>query len=403
MSTTTISPANLGRCVLSQPHNTRNNKKPDESSVPENNREQGLPSRYSTRFLHYFLAVPRSMPDFLKLTANAIIGIAVAISTPGMWKAAHEVMDKDVLASTTSTSPPITNTQILPDDLNTVLWGKHGPKIDQIPQHGSDCQVLPDIINYCLTPKKLEQLKSMVTITDYSLDEKDFYINAVVDINGEKIKVSYKDLQNWQKVSRYFLQQEFPGHTYGPDIAEFALVEKLKRQGHEVPYINSSIPSTIFTGQKYSWIFLHSLSDSHLESILQSAPGAIIKLGTFPNKDDYINRLSENYGLGSIATYNEEAPLDTNAGILSNHTYLVEGSEIKNGKTFYKLRAFDPNKNKSIALELDLNGIRNFMLHISAPAKTIKPLDSSSATNIALGALLISLILKAHRAHKKKV
>ena len=134
MSTITVSPAKHSCCVLSQPRNTSNNKEFDEGPTPPNNREQLLLSRYSSKFLHYFLAVPRSIPDFLKLTANAIIATAVATSIPGMWEVAHELMDRDVLASTTSTNTPITNTQTLPDDLNTVLWGKHGPKINHIPQ-----------------------------------------------------------------------------------------------------------------------------------------------------------------------------------------------------------------------------------------------------------------------------
>ena len=400
MSTTAISPHRVDHYVL--PHQFRKGLPPaDKQESPVAERGPGFLRTQSHRLLNYLLSVPKTKPDFLKLVADATIGVLVATSTPGMWKTAYELLDGHVIAASTGNKDIPLVKQELPKDLNRILWGENGPNIDQIPQYGSDCQVLPDIINYCLTPKKLEQLKSMVTITDYNLDENDFYINAVVDINGDKVEVSYTDLKSWRKYARELIDKEFPNHTYGPDIVERALVKKLDSIGHGVPHTKSSIPSTVFTGQKHSFVYLNTLSDDHLASILKSAPGATIKLSTFPNKDDYMNRLSENSGFGGIASYNEAPEVDNN-GILSNHCYLGEGHEERDGETFYKLRSFNPNTNKSITLERTLEELRSEMMGVSAPSELIKPIDSNSMRNISIGALFILLVLKAHKASGKK-
>ena len=249
--------------------------------------------------------------------------------------------------------------------LSTILWGESGPSSDLIQQNDGECQLTADLIGICLKPVNVQNLlKSNLKVTDFNLskDKNDFFINMEINISGKAIKVTYSDLKTWEKYD----------HSNTP-LAPYAFIYALEKELAEnympCPSPLLSASSTLITGKQHYTMPVAVLSDKALEKMIQEAPDAIIKLGTYP---EYLNTTLESLGIKPNIIIDEMLP---------GHAYAVKGSKTENGR--FKVVI----KDTSIEREISMEELRNKMLSISIPSNMT---DADQVKNLSVW--LIALI-----------
>lgn len=287
-----------------------------------------------------------------------------------------KVQDKDQLSSYEASLKSLKETR----ELNKILWGKEGPKIDNINQVGGNCQIVADILGSCFTPENIQRLKSMVRVVDYNLNKKNFYIDCVVYLNGKLVEVKYNELRNWRQIK----PKDAPEAPY---IIAYAIEKELKNNYVPNPYTPSSAASTLLLRQDYSLLPTFALSDATLIQILRHAPYLIIKFGSYPEPGDYTGRIG-GYFTGKTTQTEEEIK----SRIRPYHEYVVKEVKFNNGETKVLVTTLNPDHNRYEEVELTIGELRSHMLTISAPNNLLPLFDSKTLQTYLISFALILLI-----------
>lgn len=318
--------------------------------------------------------------QILKDTSLAIALLFAIIKSPSLWIGLDKVSKKLHL-----TAVPVANTDLnyalkkeVPDEIKTFLWSKRGLNQKNIIQQKGNCQIMSNIIASTFKEENLKKLESMIEVTDYNLDTRNFYINFAVNINGKRIPVPYNDLINQNLTYNESVPQ-------GPHVLACAIERELKENYLPNPTnYTSASTATFITNKDYSLLLLPVMSDDSLIEVLKQAPNEIVLVGSYAELNNF-ERIVVN--IVNFETNLIEQP--SKNGVILQHSYAVKGYKNKNGKHLVTITTYGANGNDEITLTLD--ELRKNMRDITAPTKTFNYIDSRSAwTYLVLLALIVA-------------
>lgn len=293
--------------------------------------------------------------------------------------------------------------------LSFLIWGYNGPNPNQPFQADlSNCFLMADLKAYSLTMQNSQHLKGIVKVESYSLGAKDFFIDVVVNLNGNPIKVIFSELLKWMNPQGNFSpSQSRDGSLWVPILA--SALEKETEKYTTFPTFSSTIPPTLISGKDYLSISIYSLSDSDLISILSKAPKVPTKLASFndPNytpynyspeettlseekAKDYIKSLENRMKATPQKNQQEQKEViikRTAKDIVHNHMYVV--------------KSFDPKTKITTitdtyghVMNVTLQDIREKMIAVVSHNENFPIFDLEAFVKLILGFVLISLATK---------
>ena len=261
------------------------------------------------------------------------------------------------------------------------LWGRDGPNLDNIYQHGKNCQIVADLIGLALTPENIQKLKGSVRVTEFDLKNQYPYINTLVVIGSDAIPVLHNKLAEWYgcdvlavpyKGSEEGESSQIHDPILGTKVLAYAIEKKLQDKYTPIPHTLTSSSTTLITGENYSTIPLPFISDETLIEILKKAPDTIIKLGSYPTISDYTTRIAENTGIIEHGSNEDELK---NCHIFPNHNYVVKGIRLTNDGYMIRVKASDPDNAKQVEFNLTLKEVRKHMLLLDTPNRLLNIID----------------------------
>lgn len=325
---------------------------------------------------------PYTARELLKDTLTGTIFFIAVIKTPPLWLASDKLSEYLHVSSTPTQNPDFTKKQDekkLPEEIKTFLWGYEGLQQKHIIQNGDNCQIMANIIASTFTEEGLKRLESMIEVTDYNLDQNNFYINFNVNMNGKKIPVSYNDLI----ISSPRHEKNFPQAQY---VLAYAIEKELAENYVPNPSgFTSQSTATFFTNKNYSTLFIPVMSDESLIEILKQAPNEIICAGSYPKLNDTTRTIMNI--LKTDGTRIETLPKN---GVISQHEFAVKGYKYENGNHLITLVVYH---DKEITLTLD--EFRKNIMAITAPTKSFNLIDSKAIWTYLISLTLIIALRKA--------
>ncbi len=165
------------------------------------------------------------------------------------------------------------------DILNKLLYGKDGLDPAKFYQGGIyNCQLLAATIGQTQTEGNAQNLKSMITITGYSFDKNNFYIDAKVHINGKDFEVPFSKLKAWMSPQDYTPSLATDGSLALPIL--ISALQEAVEEYDRIPNIVSSSSPILMTGKDYLAINVSALDDDDLRRILSKAPEKLVTVGS---------------------------------------------------------------------------------------------------------------------------
>lgn len=324
---------------------------------------------------------PYAGRELLKDTLTCVIFSIAVMKGPHIWLASDKLSEY----LNASASPIPTNNvfskkqENLPEEIKTFLWSKEGLNQNNIIQNGDNCQIIANIRGSTYTDEGLRRLESMIEITDYNLDKRDFYINFNVNINGKKIPVFYHDLITVSPD----LSHDSPQAPY---ILAFAIEKELQENYLPNPSgYTAQSTATFLTNKNYSTLFVPAMSDASLIEILKQAPNEIISVGSYPELNDTARTI-----IDILKTETTLIEQPSKSGVVSEHEYTVKNYKYENGKHLVTLVAYHDNE-----IILTLDEFRKNFVAISAPTKLFNLLDSRGMYTYLISLLLVIALRKA--------
>lgn len=310
----------------------------------------------------------------------AIFSIAM-IKTPPMWLLSNEIA-KQFNASASAVPPATKEQENLPQDIKTFLWSNDGLQQNEVIQNKDNCQIMANIIASTFTEEGRRRLESMIEVTDYNLDYRNFYINFNVNINGKKIPVSYDDLINESPSLDHW------GYNYpqAPYVLAYAVEKELEENYLPNPdgYTAEST-STFFTNKDYSTLMVPVMSDASLIEVLKQAPNEIVCVGSYPKLSD-----TERAVINILKMEPEIIEHPSKNDVVLNHEFAVKNYKYENGEHLITLVAYH---NQEVTLTLE--EFRKNILTITAPTKSFNIIDSRAMWTYGISIMLIIALNKA--------
>lgn len=316
-----------------------------------------------------FFSLPNPLALLRTMLTSAILAFAV-LKSPALTQFGFIEIEKlcKRAASPTTDSKEVTQKEPIPKELQVHLWGKQGLNIKSITQRADNCQIIANLIASTFTQDGLKKLESMVEVTDYNLDENNFYMNFMVHLNGKSIPVSYKDLINsiWQT-----------NDPLAPHVITQAIEKELKENYLPNPSGYTALSTATFlTNKSYSTLLLSNMSDRSLIEILQQAPNEIVTVGT-KNRYNYSKLPRKNW-------------------VDIEHQYAVKNYKYENGQHLITLTAYKQE------VTLTLDELRESMLTITAPLKSFRLFDENTLEIYWLSLFALVALFKITRALENK-
>lgn len=323
-----------------------------------------------------FLSMPKSPLEIVRGAVSAVVISYAMIKSPALWQAANEFSKGRNYAAAPlevqDKSPPRNE---IPQEIKTFLWGDNGLNQKNVIQHTGNCQIMANIISSTFTEEGLRRLESLIEVTDYKLDKKDFYINFNVNINGKKLPVLYKDLTT---NNGYFDRKE----PQAPHVIAMAIEKELAKNYTSNPGNFTSLSTATFlTNQNHSTLILPAMSDASLVEVLEQAPGRIITVGSYPGSG------FEKTLAGIVSIGDGDSSQSTNNKIVLSHEYAVKNCRYENGQYLVTITAYNTAKDRNEEITLTIDELRNNILTITAPTESFNLFDSKTA-----GIYLFSLL-----------
>ena len=291
-----------------------------------------------TSSLKTFLSRPSLLTVLKTAMTSALLSFAV-YKSPVLTQLVYIEGEKffNRAASPVREENKAVSNQELSEELKIFLWGTKRLNQKSVIQREDNCQIIANLIAGTFTEEGLERLESLIEITDYNLDENNFYINLKVNINGKSIPVSYSDLIN--RIGRK--------DPLAPHAIAYAVKKELAENYLPNPSGYTALSTATFiTNKNYSALPLSDLPDDSLADILKQAPNEIILVVSKPSPP--------------------------NRTIVFEHAYAVKNYKYENGQHLITIAAYDEE------VTLTLDELRNNMLTITAPASTFNPFDSET-------------------------
>ncbi|MBI3591136.1 MAG: hypothetical protein HY094_07175 [Candidatus Melainabacteria bacterium] len=171
------------------------------------------------------------------------------------------------------------------DVLDQIVFGINGIDPEKYSQGGlQNCEILAAIKGLSFTPEYIQELKSMIKITDYSLEKKQF-LNIDVNIDGRKIPVPFTKLSQWMSPRDFDASRATDG-SLAFSILAYAS-EEAGNKYDRVPHMLQSTSPILLTGKDYVTVLTWSLDDDDLRHILSQAPQKLITVGSYIRKEDF--------------------------------------------------------------------------------------------------------------------
>lgn len=319
--------------------------------------------------------------EVVRDTLTAIIFGIAAIKTPPIWFIVDE-SSKYLNFSASPLAPDkvaIQKQENLPEEIKTLLWSNDGLQQSEVVQNKGNCQIMANIIASTFTEEGQRKLESMIEVTDYNLDYRNFYINFNVNINGKKIPVSYHDLIN-ESPSLYYNKPQ------APYILAYAIEKELRENYLPNPVgFTAQSTSTFLTNKPYTTMLVPVMSDESLIQILKQAPNEIVCVGSYPELND-----TERTIIDILKMEKTRIEQSSKSSVTLNHEFAVKNYKYENGKHLITLVAYH---NKEITLTME--ELRKNILAITAPTKSFNIIDSRAMWTYFVSLMLIIGIRKA--------
>ena len=165
--------------------------------------------------------------------------------------------------------------------LSRRIWGAD-PNPDVLSQAGEpNCQGMAVFRGMLLTPDGIQESKGLIRVTNYSLDQNNFFIDFMVG----NIPVSWKELVNSMSPKWYT-----PSHSTDNTLYTTLMNTALKKGLTDViPNVIPSSSPILITNKNYSTFLFTTFSNNELDEILSNAPGTLITVASKFDLDDVIN------------------------------------------------------------------------------------------------------------------
>lgn len=174
--------------------------------------------------------------------------------------------------------------------LSQLIWGKDGPKADNILQMGEPtCQGASALRGLFLTEESIQATKGSVRITSYDLTPgESFHINTSIRINGADVEIPFAELKTSQSAAGFTPSRSDDGSLF---TGIFSLGLK-KSSPDSIPNFWPSSSPILLTGKNYSTVPIVIFSDNELDDILSSAPSTLMTAAGMFSFDDMKNGLT---------------------------------------------------------------------------------------------------------------
>ncbi len=337
-------------------------------------------SGYVKPFIKSFFSLPKSPLEVLKTALTGTVLFFAAAKSPSLWLSLNELSKYQHLAASPipEESRFLPQQKLLPKEVKNFLWSKEGLNEKNIAQYKQNCQIMANIISNAFTEEGLKRLESLIEVKDYNLDEKNFYINFNVNINGKQIPVSYNDLINDN-------ERFFKNDPHAPHVIAYAIEKELKENYVPNPGGNTALSAATFiTNKNYSTQYLWLMSDASLIEVLSKAPNQIITIGTHPE----LNGVSQTL-VDVIKAERVKMGNSSRIPIEPNHECSVKNYKYENGQHLITLVTY----NREFTLTLE--DLRKSMWTITAESKMFNLFDSRTAEAYLLSLIIIIALRKA--------
>ncbi len=181
------------------------------------------------------------------------------------------------------------------DILNKLIFGKYGIDSESFYQGElPNCQIMAAIKGLSFTQENMQELKSMIKVTSYSLDKKNLHIDTVVNIDGTDVYIPFSKLLQWVSPKDFDSSYSTDGSLLVPILA--SAIQEVVEEYDRVPNIVPSSSPILATGKDYLAMATVALSDEDLKEILSQAPQKLITVGTYidvSSLDEAVKRLAD--------------------------------------------------------------------------------------------------------------
>lgn len=338
----------------------------EQSDIKENSKRS---------FLKSFLSLPSPLTVLKTALVSSVLAFA-ALRSPSIRIGLNEIAKYFNQAASPTNQDKVTSRQEIPKELRTFLWGNKRLNRENIFQRKGNCQIIATIIASSFTEESLKKLESLIEVTDYSLDENNFYINFAVNINGKRIPVSFEDLiQN--NGSRTFYKNE----PKAPQVLACAIEKELAENYLPNPgHYTAMSTATFITNKSYTTLIVPYISDDLLIEMLQKAPSEIITVGSSK----------------SFLNFSRTSTAGTSVGIEPQHEYAVKGYKYENGQHLITL------EESSGKITMTLDDFKKTMLTITSPTSIVNFFDQGTLQIYLISSLVTLLALRKAIACKLK-
>ena len=176
--------------------------------------------------------------------------------------------------------------------LEKMIWGNNPNPAYLFQGERPNCQIMGALLSNYLTPENLKLLQRSIEITNYSLDENNFYIDSTVHLDGYDTHVPWEDLVKWMSANGITPSHSRDGALAIPILTyalERILTENLE---HTFPPSIPSVAPILLTGKNYTVIgispfIINTLSDHELTAVLSEAPHSPLLVASYGSFDDF--------------------------------------------------------------------------------------------------------------------